>query len=300
MAAWSSPVYQKTALIVLCFLFFFGFFLYIFRQKNPYFIKSWASTKSWLIAAPLLFIFLGTPEPWPLVVLTILAITGAKIFFQMMGMFHRSYFVLSCYIAIIALSFCIYYDRTDIYNLVPMALLGFCCFIPLARNSYKKMIQYTSLTQLAFVFLGWSFMHLGLIMKFEKGIYQLLYLIVLTEVCDNTNLALGRFIGKIGFIENINAKRTVESTIISILITLALAFSMRYLLPDNSEKYWLASGLIASCAGLVGDMVMTVVRRDLGIRDLGAFIIGRGDFLQRMDRLIFVAPVYYYVMLYVL
>ncbi|MGZ3659450.1 MAG: phosphatidate cytidylyltransferase, partial [Bdellovibrionota bacterium] len=32
------------------------------------------------------------------------------------------------------------------------------------------------------------------------------------------------------------------------------------------------------------------------VKDVGPFIIGRGDFLQRMDRLIFVAPIYYYVM----
>jgi phosphatidate cytidylyltransferase len=41
---------------------------------------------------------------------------------------------------------------------------------------------------------------------------------------------------------------------------------------------------------------MSVVRRDLGVRIMGAFILGRGDFLHRMDRLIFVAPIYYYIM----
>lgn len=299
-AAIFDPIYQRTAIKVLSFLFASGILMYILRKKNPYFVRAWASIKSWLVAAPVLFLLLGTPEPWPLVVLTALAITGAKIFFQMMGMFHRSYFVFSTYLCIIALSVCIYYRRLELYNLMPMVLLAICCIIPFIRNNYKKMIQYISLTQLSFIFLGWSFMHLGLIMQLEKGIYQLLYLIFLTEFCDNTNMALGKFIGKKGFIENINTTRTIESTTVSIALTLVLAFVMRYLLPDNSEKYWLASGLIASFAGLAGDMIMTVVRKDLGIRDLGEFIIGRGDFLQRMDRLIFVAPVYYYVMYYFL
>jgi phosphatidate cytidylyltransferase len=43
---------------------------------------------------------------------------------------------------------------------------------------------------------------------------------------------------------------------------------------------------------------MTVIRRDAGIRMVGPFILGRGDFLHRMDRLIFVAPIYYYVMFF--
>jgi phosphatidate cytidylyltransferase len=79
-------------------------------------------------------------------------------------------------------------------------------------------------------------------------------------------------------------------------LTIFLAGSMRFLLPDGSEKYWLASGLVAALGGFLGDLVMTAVRRDAGMKTVGPFILGRGDFLHRVDRLIFVAPIYYYVM----
>jgi phosphatidate cytidylyltransferase len=298
-AAWSSEVYQQTVLIVLGFLFFSGFIVYFFRNKNHYFTVSWASIKSWLVAAPLLFFAIGAPEPWPLIVLTFLAISGAKIFFQILGIYHRSWFVILCYLGIIGLAISVSYSRVDIFNLMPMLILGFCCFIPIAMNRYKHMIQYIALTMMCFIFLGWSFMHAGLIMKFENGIYQLMYLIILTEFCDNTIIAISRYVGTIHYVDKINPKRTLESTALSVLITLILAFLMRHLLPDQSEKYWLASGLIAGVGGGFGDIVMTVIRRDLGIRDYGVFILGRGDFLNRMDRLIFVCPIYYYVMHYV-
>jgi phosphatidate cytidylyltransferase len=149
---------------------------------------------------------------------------------------------------------------------------------------------------LSFIFLGWSFMHLGLIMKFENGLYQMMYLLILTEFCDNTNLAISKSVGTKKFLPKLNPKRTYLSTLMAITTTLILAFLMRHLLPDGSEKYWLVSGLIASLGGVVGDLVMSVVRRDLGVRIMGAFILGRGDFLHRMDRLIFVAPIYYYIM----
>jgi predicted CDP-diglyceride synthetase/phosphatidate cytidylyltransferase len=48
--------------------------------------------------------------------------------------------------------------------------------------------------------------------------------------------------------------------------------------------------------GSIGDLTLSVIRRDLGIKDAGAFIIGRGDLLTIMDRTIFVAPIFYYVM----
>jgi Predicted CDP-diglyceride synthetase/phosphatidate cytidylyltransferase len=294
--AWESPVYRQTVLIVLSIIFLSGLLIFFFRKKNYYFVASWASIKSWLVAAPAMFIVMGLPDPWPLVFLTGIAILGAKIFFQIMGMFHRSNFVLISYAGIIGLGICCWYDRLDIYNAMPMIVLGVTCLVPLVRNSYKRMIQYISLTLLAFIFLGWSFMHLGLIMKFPNGIYQVMYLIILTEFCDNTNLAVGRYIGGWRMFPGINARRTLGSTAVSILLTLFLAGSMRFLLPDGSDKYWLAAGLVASLGGFLGDLLMTVIRRDAGMKIVGPFILGRGDFLHRVDRLIFVAPIYYYVM----
>ena len=294
--AWESPIYRQTVLIVLSIIFVSGAIVFFFRKKNYYFVQSWASIKSWLFAAPLMFIMMGLPEPWPLVSLTTLAILGAKIFFQIMGMFHRSYFVLICYAGIIGLGICTWLDRLDIYNFMPMMVLGVSCLVPLARNNYKRMIQYISLTLLAFIFLGWSFMHLGLILKFPNGVFQVMYLIILTEFCDNTNLALSRYIGGWKLFPGINPRRTVGSTAASMALTLFLAGSMRFLLPDGSEKYWLASGLVAALGGFLGDLVMTAVRRDAGMKTVGPFILGRGDFLHRVDRLIFVAPIYYYVM----
>lgn len=296
MKYWFDPIYQQTALTVISVIVLSGALIYFFRNKSHYFKISWASIKSWMFAAPILFFSLGAPEPFPLIFLTLLAMGGAKTFFQIFGMYHRHYFVYTCYLGIIALAYATHTNRLDLYNLMPMAVFGITCLIPLVRNQFRRMIQYMSLTLLAFIFMGWSFMHLGLILKFENGIYQLMYLIILAEFCDNTILAISRYIGKIQFVSQINPRRTIESTVVSILLTIALAFGMRHLLPDGSEKYYLISALIAGLGGGAGDLVMTVIRRDLGIRDYGAFILGRGDLLNRMDRLIFVAPIYYHVM----
>lgn len=292
-----DPDYRKTVSIVLSIIFASGIVLFLVRKTGYYFVSAWASIKSWLFAAPFMFLAFALPDPWPLAILVLVAIYGAKAFFQIIGMFHRSYFVLICYAAIIALGVSCYFQRLDFYNGMPMLLLAVSCLVPLVRNNYKRMIQYISITLLAFIFLGWSFMHLGLIYYFPNGTYQIMYLLILTEFCDNTNLAIGRYFKGWRLFPKIDPKRSVLSTLISIVLTLALAFAMRQLLPNASEKYWLTAGLIAAFAGVIGDLVMTVVRRDAGVKIVGPFILGRGDFLHRMDRLIFVAPIYYYVML---
>lgn len=295
----TDPIFRQTTFIVLSIIFLSGLIVYFFRKKNHYFVIAWSSIKSWLILAPFLFLVFSFPYPIPLVVLVIMSIYGAKAFFQLMGMYHRSYFVLICYAGIVFLGICSYFNNLTLYNEVPMIVLGVACFVPIIRNNYKRMIQYISLTLLAFIFLGWSFMHLGLILNLPNGLYQILYLIVLTEFCDNTNLAIARYFKTFRLFRRIDPKRTLGSTLTSMTLTLFLAGAMRQLLPDQSDKYWYTAGLVASLGGMFGDLVMTVVRRDAGVKILGGFILGRGDFLQRMDRLIFVAPIYYYVMSFI-
>ena len=296
-SAWDSPVYRQTVLIVLLVIFAGGLINFIFRKKTSYFMVAWASIKSWLLLAPVMFFFMGLKNPFPIVFLTLLAIYGAKVYFQILGMYHESLFVYICYIGIVGLGIFSSMNNLTVYNEMPMAVLGLSCLVPLIKRTYKDMIQYISLTLLGFIFLGWSFMHLALIFKFENGVYQVMYLIILTEFCDNTNLAISRYFKGPKIIGEINSKRSWISTLISVAITIILAWAMRYLLPNSSEKYWLASGLVASTGGVIGDMVMNVVRRDAGVKQVSGFILGRGDFLHRVDRLIFVAPIYYFVML---
>lgn len=298
MWAWNDPVYLRTALIVLSVVFCSGGIVYFFREKNFYFISAWASIKSWIFAAPLLFLAFALPYPWPLVVLTLFAIYGAKAFFKILGMYHRIYFVLICYAGIWCLGLATYYGHLELYNLMPLIVLGACCLVPLALNTHQQMIQYISLTLLGFVFLGWSFMHLGLLLKYPTGLYQILYLIVLTEFCDNTSIATSYYLRGPKLFSNIDPKRTYASTLTSIALTIMLAGLMKSLLPNDAEKYWLVAGVVASVGGVLGDFTMTCIRRDAGAKDVGPFIIGRGDFLQRMDRLIFVAPIYFYLMHY--
>tara|TARA_B110001454_G_scaffold219202_1_gene252077 strand:+ start:176824 stop:177744 length:921 start_codon:yes stop_codon:yes gene_type:complete len=295
----TDPAYRQTAAIVLAIIFGSGLVVYLFRNSNYYFKGAWASIKSWLFVAPLMFVVFSFPNPVPLVVLTLMSVYGAKAFFQIMGMYHRNYFVIICYLGIYGLGISSYYNQVALYNQLPIIVLGVSCLVPLLRDNYKRMIQYISITLLAFIFLGWSFMHLGLILNLEKGLYQIMYLVVLTEFCDNTNLAISRYFRRFRLFKRIDPKRTLGSTVVSVILTLGLAGFMRWLLPDQGDKYWYTSGLIASLGGLLGDLVMTVVRRDAGVKIVGPFIIGRGDFLQRIDRLIFVAPIYYYVMVWI-
>lgn len=65
----------------------------------------------------------------------------------------------------------VYTGDVHLYNLTPMIFLGTTAMIPLLRNSAANMIQYLALSLMSFIFWGWSFMHLGLMLMMERRCY---------------------------------------------------------------------------------------------------------------------------------
>lgn len=287
--------FKETALLVLGTLFIINIVLTLLNRKDPQFKKGVASTFSWLLTIPFILLGVGIAWPYPLVILCLVSIYGAKNFFQMTGMYHRSNFVWGTYLVVIFSAYCISQNYIELFNLMPMFMFFVTCLIPLLRNSYKHMVQYMALTLMNFCLI-WAFLHLGWIMKMEGGIYIFLYIVLLTEFFDTVYLAISRYLKNIKLISNITPKRSLEGFVLAGLITLLLGWAMRHLLPVRSEFYWGAISLTCVLFGSTGDSVLTVVRRDLGIKVTDAFILGRGDFFSRLDRLVFVAPIAHYVL----
>jgi len=290
-------MYQQTAGLIIAFLIFVSVMLFLLQRNSPRFQAAWASLKSWMFAAPMLLVIGGLPFPWTLIFLVFVSVSAIKTFFRMTGMYHRSWFVWITYIFTIGLGFCIHFGWEELYNLMPMIFLLTLSTIPFLRNSATHMIQYCALSLMGFIFFGWGFMHMGKLITMEKGVFITMYIYMLVEFCEAVSLATTRLIGKVKLWDRITTRMSVEGIFTATLMTLLLAWAMRHLLPDRSEAYWVSAGITAAIFGRSGDLFLSVIRKDLGIKPSGVFIIGRDDILSRVDKLVFAAPAFYYVLL---
>ena len=295
---WHSPRYVETAALIMGFLILLSVAVFFLKRKGAPYTSAWASLVSWLFAAPVLFAAFALPRPWPLIFVTWMGILSAKSFFQMVGMYHRSWFVWMTYVFIAGMGYLIRYDHTEFYNLVPYIFFFVIALIPLLRNSATQMIQYLALTLLAFIFWGWAYMHMGRLISQPNGEYMVIYLYMLAEVSENTTWACSKLFGRIKPFSRISQKVSLEGMIVALLVTMLVAWGMRHLLPDRSERFWIAAGLVAAIFGRMGDLIINVIRRDLGIKNTGIFILGRDGVLTRADKLIFIGPMYFYLYIY--
>ncbi len=297
---WLQPLFIRTSLVACGFLALAYLFFYFVSKQNPNKYKSLkASFISWLVVAPLLFLIAGAPAPFPLAAIVLVGIYSAKTFFRMTGMYHRSLFVLTNYFFIFIQGYLVYSNPdSPLVHISPMIYLLTICLIPIITDAYEHMIQYIGLSLLSFLFFGWGLLHFAMILDFEKGLYTALYLIILSEFNDGIYKLVNLEWAKFKPLKNLSPRLSLEGVIASFSLTLIVAWAMRSCLHTRTEAYWLSAGIIISIFGRVGTLTMSMIRRDLGIKDSGnVFIIGKDDILARVDKLIFVAPILYYVFL---
>lgn len=130
------------------------------------------------------------------------------------------------------------------------------------------------------------------------GKKMLLFLVFLTEINDVMQFTWGKLLGKHKIIPKVSPNKTWEGFIGGIVSTTIIGYFLGFLTPLTSYQVILVSFLLA-CSGFIGDIVMSSVKRDIGIKDMGSSIPGHGGILDRIDSLAYTAPVFFHLVYYI-
>jgi phosphatidate cytidylyltransferase len=167
--------------------------------------------------------------------------------------------------------------------------------IPIARNQVQGQLQSMALAIVGFVYIGWMFGHLAFLTNANNAYGYLLYVIFATEINDIAAFTCGKLFGKHPFRSNISPKKTWEGAIGALLVSMALPWVLRFSFPYFGTLQLVLTGLIVGIGGQMGDLSISVIKRDIGIKDMGAGIPGHGGILDRIDSLIYVAPLFFHM-----
>ena len=125
-----------------------------------------------------------------------------------------------------------------------------------------------------------------------KGL--LLFLIFITQINDVMQFIWGKLIGKHKILPKISPNKTWGGFIGGLISSVFIGYLMSFLTPLNHWQVIVVSFFIAG-VGFVGDVVVSAIKRDMGVKDMGQAIPGHGGVLDRIDSLALATPIFFHL-----
>ena len=126
------------------------------------------------------------------------------------------------------------------------------------------------------------------------GAGLVLYLVLLTQLNDVAQYVWGKTFGRHKATPTVSPGKTLEGLIGGIVTTTALSWFLAPLLTPLDRWDSLAAGCLISTGGFLGDITISALKRDLGVKDSGELIPGHGGILDRIDSLTYTAPLFFH------
>jgi phosphatidate cytidylyltransferase len=174
--------------------------------------------------------------------------------------------------------------------------------VALASDQPKGYIQRVALGVFAFLLFGVCLGHFGSFANDKLGQPLMLAIILLVQMNDVFAYCTGKLFGQRKLCPNTSPNKTIGGAIGASVLTTASAAGILHCIlrgtPLDTWPHLLAMGLLLALSGQWGDLVMSSIKRDLGVKDMASLIPGHGGLLDRFDSLLFVGPALFHYMNY--
>jgi phosphatidate cytidylyltransferase len=124
------------------------------------------------------------------------------------------------------------------------------------------------------------------------------FLIFITQLNDVAQYCWGKAFGKTKITPKVSPNKTWEGAIGGWVTTAVVFYFLAPYFTPLSPLHAAIMGAVVPVAGFFGDITMSAIKRDLGVKDTSRLIPGHGGVLDRLDSLTFAAPVYFHLLAY--
>ena len=130
------------------------------------------------------------------------------------------------------------------------------------------------------------------------GAGWVLFLVFLTQFNDVAQYLWGTLLGSHKIIPKVSPNKTWEGFLGGVATTTALSLLLSPWLTPFAWPMAAVAGLLISVAGYVGDVTVSALKRDIGVKDSGSMLPGHGGILDRIDSLTYSAPLFFHFIHY--
>jgi len=281
----------------------------VLRRQNPKqdYTELRQRIQSWYLMVGILFVVLAFSTTAAVVFFGFLSFLALKEFLSIvpMRLSDRSVIFwaylsipLQCYWIIIG-----WYGMFIIF--IPVYMFLFLSLRMVLTGETKGFIRAVGTIHWAVMLTVFCISHIAYLLvlpvkNLEAGsIGLVLFLLLITQLNDVFQYVWGKLLGRHKIIPKVSPNKTWEGFLGGLFSIVIICGFVAPLLTPLSSSQGLLAGLLISCAGFVGDVVVSSVKRDLQIKDSGNLIPGHGGLLDRLDSLTFTAPLFFHLIHYI-
>ena len=260
----------------------------------------WDRYRSWIWLVLLILIPILAGAFWTIVAVATLSFLCYREYARITGLFRERTISLIVVIGILFLTFAELDNWYRFFVALFPLTVALIAIGGLIADQPKGYIQRVGLGVLGFALFGSGLGHLGYIANDWNYRPILLLIIGAVELNDIFAYICGHLFGHRKFVPNTSPNKTVGGALGAIVLTTPLvAIAAHFIWRDtalDSAIRLIGLGIIISVVGQFGDLMLSSIKRDLGLKDTAKLIPGHGGLLDRFDSLILVAPaVFHYV-----
>ncbi|HEX2042423.1 MAG TPA: phosphatidate cytidylyltransferase [Acidimicrobiales bacterium] len=196
-----------------------------------------------------------------------------------------------------SLSWGIYWRGGEALPLVLALFMVFCLLWYLAGVVRARPVVSIAVTALGFFYVGFLGSFAAVVLKLygDDGVGILVGAVIATAAYDAGAFFAGRWAGRTPLAPDISPGKTVEGAIGATFATIVVCLAVVGQIGpwDGGDAFLLA--IVVSVVAPLGDLCESMLKRDLGVKDMGSILPGHGGLLDRIDALLFVVPATYYL-----
>lgn len=292
-----DETFRRFVLLTALMLAAGGAVILFFRFVRRRDVRSvWLTYRGWLLMAPLVAATVMLGREAIAVGAALLAVFAVKEFARATGLYDDWWTTGATYLLILACAAATLAGAWDAFAAMPLVATAAIMLVPIVRNRTHGQLQTVALAVFAFALVGWTLGHLGWLARSRYPYGAVLFVVFATEVCDVCAYLGGKLLGRRKLRSEVSPNKTRGGALTALIVAMALPWALAFSFPHFDTAAKLLAGLIVGLGGPLGDLAISVIKRDLGVKDMGAALAGHGGLLDRVDSLLFVAPTFVHLL----
>jgi phosphatidate cytidylyltransferase len=174
-----------------------------------------------------------------------------------------------------------------IYPALALLTLSLLVFFP---GDIKKTAANLGKIFLGIFFIGHLFAFIAMLKIFPYGGKWILFTLTIVWFGDTGAYFVGKSIGKHKLSPVVSPNKTWEGSFGGIIASLIAGYLATLYIPTLAIKVALPLAMVAGAFGQIGDLAESLLKRSYGVKDSGSIIPGHGGILDRIDSILFAAP----------